>query len=161
MPSYQLAAVYSVLIALHQVGEGPKEMLTRCSALALRRGYLLAVPEWSGGSTVYHYSAEEHAAVANVLRDLRRCGYLREDDTVLCSRAMLLPYANIIFDLDRADVLKTVHGYLDEIGIAYCGRYGDWGYLWTHESFKSGELAAQRALEVPKAPRGVKVPQPC
>ena len=41
-----------------------------------------------------------------VLRDLRRCGYLREDDRLLCSNAMLLPYANIIFDLDRAAALK-------------------------------------------------------
>jgi protoporphyrinogen oxidase len=81
-----------------------------------------------------------------VITDLRRCGYLRENDQILDRRAMLLPYANIIFDLERAAALKIVHGYLDEIGIAYCGRYGDWGYLWTDESFKSGELAAQTAL---------------
>jgi hypothetical protein len=64
----------------------------------------------------------------------------------LFSRAMLLRYANIIFDLDRTAALKTVHGYLDELGIAYCGRYGDWGYMWTDESFKSGELAAEHAV---------------
>jgi protoporphyrinogen oxidase len=81
-----------------------------------------------------------------VLRDLRRCGLLREEDRVLYSKAMLLRYANIIFDLDRAAALATVHGYLDEIGIAYCGRYGDWGYMWTDESFISGEGAAERAL---------------
>ena len=81
-----------------------------------------------------------------VIRDLRRCGYIREDDRILCKRAMLLPYANIIFDLDRAAALKTVHGYLDDLGIAYCGRYGEWGYLWTDESFKSGEQAAERSL---------------
>ncbi len=81
-----------------------------------------------------------------VIRDLRRCGILREDDQVLSSAAMLLRYANIIFDLDRASALKTVHGYLDELGIAYCGRYGDWGYMWTDESFISGEGAAERAL---------------
>jgi protoporphyrinogen oxidase len=93
-----------------------------------------------------------------VLRDLRRCGYVREDDRLLCSRATLLPYANIIFDLDRAAALKTVHSYLDDLGIAYCGRYGDWGYLWTDESFKSGELAAERALSVRARPQGAQVP---
>jgi protoporphyrinogen oxidase len=82
-----------------------------------------------------------------VIKDLRRCGYLRDDDRILCSKAMLLPYANIIFDHERADALSTIHGYLDEIGIAYCGRYGEWGYLWTDESFKSGELAAHKALQ--------------
>ena len=81
-----------------------------------------------------------------VIRDLRRCGLLRERDHLLFSRAMLVPYANVIFDLDRAAALKTVHGYLDDLDIAYCGRYGDWGYMWTDESFKSGESAAERAL---------------
>jgi len=81
-----------------------------------------------------------------VIRDLHRCGLLREEDKILSRKAMLLRYANIIFDLERADALKTVHAYLDELDIAYCGRYGEWGYMWTDESFKSGELAAERAL---------------
>src|SRR3984893_2031243 len=81
-----------------------------------------------------------------VVKDLRRMGLIREDDKVLHTNARLLKYANIIFDLDRAAALKTVHGYLDDLGITYCGRYGDWGYMWTDESFKSGEQAAERAL---------------
>ena len=39
-----------------------------------------------------------------------------------------------------------VHGYLDDIGIAYCGRYGDWAYIWTDQSFVSGENALQKIL---------------
>ncbi len=81
-----------------------------------------------------------------VITDLRRCGLLREDDRILCRDAMLVPYANIIFDLERKAALDTVHGYLDDLGIAYCGRYGDWGYMWTDESFKSGENAAEKIL---------------
>jgi protoporphyrinogen oxidase len=82
-----------------------------------------------------------------VITDLRRCGILKDSDEILFRSAMLLKYANIIFDLARADALKTVHAYLDDLGIAYCGRYGDWGYLWTDEAFKSGENAAQKVLE--------------
>lgn len=82
-----------------------------------------------------------------VIRDLRRCGLLRDSDRILFRNAMVVRHANVIFDLERAAALKTVHGYLDDLGIAYCGRYGDWGYMWTDESFKSGELAAERALE--------------
>ena len=48
---------------------------------------------------------------------------------------------------ERAKALATVHGFLDDIGISYGGRYGEWGYLWTDEAFKSGENAAQKALE--------------
>ena len=58
-----------------------------------------------------------------------------------------MPYANVIFDLERDAALETVHGYLDDIGIAYCGRYGDWGYMWTDESFISGERAATDRAE--------------
>jgi protoporphyrinogen oxidase len=81
-----------------------------------------------------------------VIADLRRCGLLRDNDRVVFRNARLLRYANIIFDLERAEALKTVHAYLGDLGIAYCGRYGDWGYMWTDESFKSGEKAAERAL---------------
>jgi len=81
-----------------------------------------------------------------VITDLRRCGILRDSDEILTRGAMLLRYANVIFDLDRTAALKTVHAYLDDIGIAYCGRYGDWGYMWTDESFKSGEMAAEKVL---------------
>jgi protoporphyrinogen oxidase len=82
-----------------------------------------------------------------VIADLRRCGLLRESDRILFRHAKLVKYANIIFDLERAAALKTVHGYLDEVGISYCGRYGDWGYLWTDEAFVSGEKAAQRIID--------------
>jgi len=84
--------------------------------------------------------------ISPVITDLHRCGLLREDDRVLFSNAMLVPYANVIFDLERAAALETVHGYLDDLGIAYCGRYGDWAYMWTDDSFKSGEKAAERTL---------------
>jgi protoporphyrinogen oxidase len=96
-----------------------------------------------------------------VIRDLRRINLIREEDKVVHSHARLLKYANIIFDLQRADALKLVHGYLDDVGIAYCGRYGDWGYMWTDESFKSGELAAEKVLASvksgQKAARGEKL----
>lgn len=92
------------------------------------------------------FSGDPNDYIEPVIRDLRRCGLLREEDQILCRKAMLLPYANVIFDLERADALRIVHGYLDDIGIAYCGRYGDWGYMWTDESFISGERAAERAL---------------
>lgn len=81
-----------------------------------------------------------------VIKDLRRCGILHEEDRLLSTDAVTLRYANVIFDLDRATALDTVHGYLDDLDITYCGRYGEWGYMWTDESFKSGETAAERAM---------------
>ncbi len=85
--------------------------------------------------------------LAPTIRDLKKCGILREDDEILFTDTKLCEYANIIFDHDRSAALATVHGYLDDVAIRHCGRYGDWGYMWTDESYKSGEGAAGRALQ--------------
>jgi protoporphyrinogen oxidase len=85
--------------------------------------------------------------VAPVIADLKRTGVLREDDQILHTNVHISRYAQIIFDLERADALATVHGYLDDVGVAYCGRYGDWLYIWTDEAFISGENAAQKTIE--------------
>ena len=74
-------------------------------------------------------------------------GVIRPDDEILVKDAKLSAHAGIIFDHDRASALRTVHAYLDELEIRYCGRFGDWDYLWTDDSFISGERAAQRALD--------------
>lgn len=81
-----------------------------------------------------------------VLRDLKKCKILRDDDPIVFANTLHIPHANIIFDLDRADALRVVHAYLDELKIRYCGRYGEWGYHWTDEAFISGENAAEKVL---------------
>jgi protoporphyrinogen oxidase len=81
-----------------------------------------------------------------VVRDLRRVGIVADDREVIFSNAMRLKYANVIFDLDRASALEIVHGFLDDVGVQYCGRYGLWAYIWTDQAFLSGEKAAERAL---------------
>jgi protoporphyrinogen oxidase len=84
--------------------------------------------------------------IDTVIADLKRCGIVREDDGIIHRNAMLAPYANVIFDHDRVAALETVHGFMDDVAVGHCGRYGDWAYLWTDESFMSGERAAEVAL---------------
>lgn len=117
------------------------------------------VPEGAGSIQAEVYFSEKYKPLTGnpedwiepVIADLRRSGILRDSDTIMSRAAWLLRYANVIFDLDRTAALRKVHAYLDDIGIAYCGRYGDWGYMWTDESFKSGELAAEKALTALKS----------
>jgi protoporphyrinogen oxidase len=124
------------------------------------------VPPGTGSIQAEVYFSEKYrpltgrpeALIEPVIADLRRIGLIKENDRIMFSKALMLRYANIIFDLDRAAALKTVHGYLDDIGISYCGRYGEWAYMWTDESFKSGELAAERAISVRARPQGAQVP---
>jgi len=81
-----------------------------------------------------------------VIADLKRCEVLRETDRILFRHAMHIPYANVIFDLESTASAEAVHGFLGDIGIGYCGRYGDWAYIWTDQSFVSGETALQKIL---------------
>ena len=87
------------------------------------------------------------ACIEPVIRDMRRCGIIREQDRIVFQEARFIPYANVIFDLDRAPALEVVHGYLDSVGIRYAGRYGEWGYHWTDDALLSGEKAAQSVLD--------------
>lgn len=97
-------------------------------------------------SDKYHpLTVEPQTLMPAVIQDLRRCGFIRDDDEILLSDTMFTRYANVIFDMDRQAALSIVHGYLDEVGIKYCGRYGNWDHSWTDEAFASGE---QRASEV-------------
>jgi len=92
-------------------------------------------------------SSPPEECIAPVIKDLKRCGLIRENDTVVFSDAKIIPYANVIFDLERSAAVSLIQEYLNEIGIQCCGRYGLWGYHWTDESFVSGESAAQRILD--------------
>lgn len=113
------------------------------------------VPAGAGSLQVEIYFSKKYrpldrdpsAWIQPVIDDLIRCGILREDDEFLFKNVLLIPYANVIFDLERTDALSIVHGYLDDLEIAYCGRYGEWAYIWTDESFISGEKATQKVLE--------------
>lgn len=82
------------------------------------------------------------------IESMRATGLLRDSDEVVFKNTLFIPYANIIFDLDRAAAVATVHDYLRSIGVQWCGRYGDWGYLWTDEAFISGENAGGRVAEL-------------
>ncbi|QIG55311.1 NAD(P)-binding protein [Altererythrobacter sp. BO-6] len=87
------------------------------------------------------------AYIEPVIDGLLKAGLIDGRDQVNHTSTIVAPFANIIFDHDRPAALKLIHGYLDEIGVNYCGRFGDWGYIWTDQAFASGEKAARQALE--------------
>jgi protoporphyrinogen oxidase len=112
------------------------------------------VPKGCGGIQAEVYFSDKYKPFTGtpedqiplVIADLRKCGLIRDDDEIAHTSAWLTS-GNVIFDHDRPTGLPKVHAYLDEIGVNYCGRYGDWGYMWTDESFFSGERAARNVLE--------------
>jgi len=113
------------------------------------------VPDKAGSIQAEIYFSEKYKprnisidqCILTTINDLKRCQLVKESDHILFQNGWESPFAQVIFDLDRADNLKIVHAYLTDLQIEYCGRYGDWEYIWTDEAFVSGEDAAQRILE--------------
>ena len=113
------------------------------------------VPEGAGSIQAEVYYSDKYKpldkkpeeCIEPVVDDLKRCGLVKPEDTIIHKSVKFVKYANVIFDLERADALNIVHGYLDDLKISYCGRYGEWGYHWTDEAFKSGEQAGGKILQ--------------
>jgi protoporphyrinogen oxidase len=93
------------------------------------------------------YRGKPSDLIEPVIADLHRCGVLRDSDSIILKDAVINRYANVIFDRDRVSAVTTVHGFLNDIGVYYCGRYGNWDHAWTDEAFMSGENTAQRVLD--------------
>lgn len=90
---------------------------------------------------------EPEELIQTVISDLVKIGIISDDEEILHTDARIIPHANVIFDLDREWALPIVHSWLDEVGITYVGRFGEWGYQWTDESFRSGERGARDVIE--------------
>ena len=82
---------------------------------------------------------------------LIRCGLIGSREEIVHRSALFLPFANVIFDHDRRPALDLVEAFLDDVGIAACGRFGQWGYTWTDAAFLSGEQAVRRIVKAKAA----------
>jgi protoporphyrinogen oxidase len=82
--------------------------------------------------------------VDTVVGELIDLGILRGSEEVIWSRGRTIEFANVLFDHERAPALELIQPWLDSVGIASAGRYGEWGYLWTDDSLISGQNAARR-----------------
>lgn len=53
-------------------------------------------------------------------------------------------YGNVIFNHNIEKNRKVIHNYLDSIRIKYIGRFGEWDYLWSDQSFLSGKKVVEK-----------------
>ncbi len=79
--------------------------------------------------------------------ELLKCEILKENDKILFQKAWLSPYAQIIFDHERKDNVELLHDFLINHKIYFGGRYADWNYAWSDESFLSGEEVAKKIID--------------
>ncbi len=79
---------------------------------------------------------------ANCVMALERLGLAIRDDIVVLHHKRL-PYGNVVFDLGMEECRDRVRAWLGKRGIITAGRFGEWDYLWSHQSLLSGRRAAE------------------
>lgn len=79
------------------------------------------------------------------IEQLQRMKLFKEND-ILFADVREEPYANIMFTPEIYKNREIIHRYLDNLGIVYAGRFGEWDYLWTGQSVLSGKQAAEKIL---------------
>ena len=85
--------------------------------------------------------------VERTVEALRRTGVLRESDRIVVEDQINIPYAYVVFDFDREASLRTIHTWMEGVGLFPCGRFGEWGYHWSFEAIESGRRVAARVAE--------------
>lgn len=58
-----------------------------------------------------------------------------------------LDYGYVIYDFNRKKSLEIIYKFLDDNGIYYCGRFGEWAYLWSDQALLSGKKIAEQIKE--------------
>ncbi len=74
---------------------------------------------------------------------LKSTGILRPSDKIVYQNITDLKFAYVIYDHHRKACVKKVRDFLHRNGIETCGRFGEWGYLWTDQTILSGKRAAE------------------
>lgn len=81
------------------------------------------------------YTAQE--VIANTRAALVKLGIGTPQDILFVDHRVL-PFGNVIFDLGMEAHRQTVLDWAASVGIASCGRFGAWDYLWSNQSLLSG-----------------------
>lgn len=73
----------------------------------------------------------------NTLFAIEKMGIAKREDIVVIHHKHL-PYGNVIFDKGMEANRAIVRNFIQSAGVASCGRFGEWDYLWSNQSFLSG-----------------------
>jgi len=90
---------------------------------------------------------DEDRLVERVIDSLRRTGILQSSDRIVVEDQINIPYAYVVFDFNREPSLRTIHTWMETVGLYPCGRFGEWGYHWSFEAMESGRKVAARVAE--------------
>lgn len=75
--------------------------------------------------------------IKNTAYALKKMEIADEEDIIFMHHKHL-PYGNVIFDLGLEEHRDKVREYFHQHAVSTIGRFGEWDYLWSNQSFLSG-----------------------
>ena len=97
---------------------------------------------WASICDKYYLFEEESPRYKQLFAFLT--GARSEEELDALAEEMDIPYAYVVFDHHRAASLRTIHSWMEGVGLYPCGRFGEWGYHWSFEAIESGKRVAAR-----------------
>tara|TARA_B100001057_G_scaffold480635_1_gene553690 strand:- start:6089 stop:7390 length:1302 start_codon:yes stop_codon:yes gene_type:complete len=98
---------------------------------------------------IYNLSTKEKYSpkllIKNIKKSLLDMNICDEKDIIFIDHKHL-PFGNVAFYSDMESDRKIVSDYLEKNNIFSCGRFGEWDYFWSDESFMSGKNAADKVV---------------
>lgn len=84
----------------------------------------------------------QHYLMAHTVDKFVKMGICERGD-IICQDLRIMPYGNVIFTHHMEQHRDLVLDFLKQNQIISCGRFGEWDYLWSDQSFLSGKNAAE------------------
>lgn len=84
-------------------------------------------------------------------RCIRECievGLLRTDDRIIARNQVDMPFAYVIYDMERKKNVKLIQEWLQARDILLSGRYSEWEYYNSDHAFIAGKKAADRVRDM-------------
>jgi protoporphyrinogen oxidase len=94
---------------------------------------------------IYHGQNEKidkNEIIANTVYALRKMNLCASEEDILFIDYRLMPYGNVVFLHGMEKHRDRIRSWLDACGVDTIGRFGEWDYLWSDQSYLSGKRLA-------------------
>jgi protoporphyrinogen oxidase len=91
-----------------------------------------------------NHEKPSHQSISKIVKMLKKKRLIPMDAELLNFDQRIIPYANIVPTLGRAEIVAEMKSIFEKTDIFLCGRFGSWEYLWSVESAVSGIKIAER-----------------
>jgi hypothetical protein len=107
-----------------------------------------------------NHERPSHQNINKIVKMLKKKRLIPVDAELTDFDQRIIPYANIVPTLGRAEIVADMKSIFEKTDIFLCGRFGSWEYLWSVESAASGiKIAEQIRAEIVKSgkQKGMKI----